>query len=106
MGSIINAVCKCGYQVHDCFVGVGMDYTQSLKNPEPAICFHCSSLQIVNYNSQRPRCSTCKKEIHFYLDDSALSTSPSGEAICCSSTYLCPKCGKMDMEFNVVGVWD
>jgi hypothetical protein len=73
MGSIINAICKCGFEAKDCFIGVGVNYPNDLWNPEPAICFHCSRFQISNYKSKSPRCSICSKKIVFYRDEISLS---------------------------------
>jgi ribosomal protein L37AE/L43A len=109
MGDVVNAICQCGFEENDCFIGVGMDYPTSLWNPEPAICFHCFRLQIANYNSKRPRCSKCKKRLTFYRDDLSLSIQMNNvplETESYASKYLCPKCGEKHLEFVYHGIWD
>jgi len=121
MGTIIKAICKCGFESEDIFAGGGFSNFQNTCTA-PAICINCKRFLIKNYKKKHERCSDCGKEVTFYNDPSVRTqideSEKSGDIFSWpiddqrgdfklpNTRYLCPKCGKMTLEFAVVGNWD
>jgi predicted RNA-binding Zn-ribbon protein involved in translation (DUF1610 family) len=124
MGSIIKAVCECGFSSPHIYAGGGfLDFRTSCK--VPAICYKCDDIVVVNYLRASVNCPKCGEEVIFYNDPSLRKESTgaegeteldavfswrmphTGKSFCLPATqYLCPKCGKMTLKFYQVGNWD
>lgn len=71
MGTMVRAVCTCGYEYSFLQGGGFLDFLEVDK--EPALCSNCHRLVVVNYISKRPRCPRCRRKIIFYNDLSLCS---------------------------------
>lgn len=121
MGSIIKAVCKCGFESGDIFAGGGFQNFQTTCMA-PAICLNCRKLLIKNYTKEHEKCPDCGREVTFYNDPQVQTqtneskktrdifswhTNDEREDFQLPDTqYLCPKCGKMTLTFILIGNWD
>jgi DNA-directed RNA polymerase subunit M/transcription elongation factor TFIIS len=122
LGSIIRAVCDCGFESQDIFAGGGfVNFMTDLA--APALCQHCHSLIVANYLENRGNCQKCGNIIVFYNDPSLRVSNnkgtnneryvfywrlpdEQGEFALVDTLYFCPKCNKMMMKFIDVGCWD
>jgi DNA-directed RNA polymerase subunit M/transcription elongation factor TFIIS len=124
MGSIIKAVCGCGFESENIFAGGGfMNFMTNLT--APALCQKCQSFLVSNYLDKGSKCSKCGGTLLFYNDPSlqivnANDASSEHEQDVFSwrhpdkgrefrlidTLYLCPKCKEMKMKFIGVGCWD
>lgn len=122
MGSIIKAICECGFESGDIFAGGGFLNFQTICSA-PAICLNCNRFLIKNYMKKYSKCPVCWKKVTFYNDpsvqiqinesykksDNVFSwhvNDEKGEFRLPNTRYLCPKCGKMTLKFEKVGNWD
>jgi len=110
MGSIIRAVCECGYDSGDIYQGGG--FLNFMKEDiEPAYCRKCKKLVIANHMLKHPKCPDCKGKIVFY-DNQELWSEDSKLGYCWGNVVIpfdkcfCPQCGKKTMKFQDVGLWD
>ena len=115
MGSIIKAICQCGFESEDIYAGGGMaDFMTRLS--APAYCKKCHSLVVSNYLSKRSRCPKCRGRVIFY-NNKELQISENQEEVFSwaisneedvfrlpKTLYLCPRCGKMKLEFHDIGL--
>ncbi|MBN1573614.1 MAG: hypothetical protein JW984_10505 [Deltaproteobacteria bacterium] len=120
MGTVFQAKCECGFESEEIFAGGGMlNFTEYCG--APAICLKCRKLFVKNYLKDNPKCSYCKRPVIFYDDPSVHAPIDSSEEDNVifdwrleddnffelpDTMYLCPKCGKMTMEFISIGCWD
>lgn len=72
MGSILKAICKCGFESEDIFAGGGFQNFRTTCNA-PAICLKCKKLLVKNYLQKHEKCPDCGENITFY-DDPKLQT--------------------------------
>jgi len=121
MGSIIKAICKCGFESEDIFAGGGFRNFQTTCTA-PAICLNCQRFLIKNYMKKHGKCPDCGKEVTFYNDPSVQTqmnesekprdifswhiSDERGDFQLPNTRYLCPKCGKMTLIFILIGNWD
>ncbi len=119
MGTIIKAICKCGFESENIFAGGGFVSFRTTCIA-PAVCVHCAKFLVLNYIEKDPECPECGKKVTFYDDPSVQKQrkDPGGKDIFSWNTnskgvfrlpdtsYLCPKCGKMGLKFTLVGLWD
>jgi predicted RNA-binding Zn-ribbon protein involved in translation (DUF1610 family) len=114
MGAIVVGTCKkCGYEIKF-LQGGGMMNFQKI-DMEPAYCSTCRSLTIENYKEIQVKCQKCGKPVVFYNDPSlSKSYTPDlkypaiqwNQFCLPKKDCLCPKCGKMELEFKSNGNWD
>ena len=122
MGEILEAVCPCGFNAKNLFVGGGMTNFETYCGA-PALCNECGRLLVLNYLDSTSRCPECGKPVVFYNDPSLFSL-PTGENektptvlsrnvpgepepfALLDVEYLCPACWKMRMRFVSSGFWD
>lgn len=121
MGSILKAICKCGFESEEIFAGGGFQNFRTTCNA-PAICLKCGKLLVGNYLEEHEKCPDCGENITFY-DDPKLQTQKNsskkltnifywhlgdekGDFELPNTRYLCPKCGKMTLVFILIGNWD
>jgi hypothetical protein len=110
IGTIIQAVCECGYESEEVFQGGGFE-SFTTTDMEPAYCPKCKELVVENRFVKEPRCSKCHGDIKFYdhLDVGPGRTGPGfqwGKVVIPSEKCLCPRCGKRTMRFVMAGCWD
>ena len=65
MGTIIKAICKCGFESDDIFAGGSM-FNFKTNCSAPAICPNCSKFQKGNYLNKESNCFVCKTKLTFY----------------------------------------
>ena len=94
MGLIIRGECLCGYTSKDIFEGHG---GESYEERRPANCRRCR--QVVTVELLSPRCPRCKHEAPETYGDA--DTHPELDR-----THECPQCGKSDLKFTPIGIWD
>ena len=109
MGTMLQAVCRCGYEKGFCQGGGMADFDEVDK--EPAYCPLCRELVVVNHMGKRPLCPGCRHKITFYNDPSLASGEEVekiqwGEFWLPARGCLCPKCGEMTLEFVQRGCYD
>lgn len=120
MGSIIMAICECGYSSQHLFVGGGrIDHD---KLTAPAICTKCKTVIERNYLKPPAKCPKCRRKVKFYnepvlqsslKDDSEENNifewhmdNPNEDFFLPDTNYLCPVCGQTKMKFLNCGCWD
>ena len=121
MGTIIKAICKCGFESKDILAGGGFSNFQTTCMA-PAICLNCRKFLVKNYKEKDENCPTCGKKVVFYNDPSlqirikeptkarvifSWRISDDGKDFRLPDTlYLCPECGEMTLTFVEGGFWD
>ena len=112
MGTIVSGKCNCGYEIKFLQGGGMMNF--KIMDAEPAYCEHCRVITIENFKQKHLKCEKCGKPLKFYNDPSLSSSESAGQkkSLQWSEFYLpmnnnlCPKCGKMSLEFKSDGCWD
>jgi len=81
----------------------------------------CKEMVTANYSKRVIRCLKCKGKVTLFnhpslsVEDSnsevifdwgGSALDDEGDFILYDTKYLCPKCGKMNMEFSDLGSWD
>lgn len=102
MGLIYNAVCECGYQVGDVFVGGGEDDGEDWH---PAFCAEGQHVVAVD-RAVEPL--ACRKPRHIatpilYGLDRRVSPVVSGDL---GGRHLCPRCRTIRLRFEMSALWD
>lgn len=116
LGTIIEAKCKCGFTSGDIYQGGGMSNFQKI-DMEPAICLKCKKFLVLDYKLKENKCPYCGTIVVFYNDKSLQALADKdcteisesidwGEFKLPNTTYLCPNCGELSMQFYVKGCWD
>jgi DNA-directed RNA polymerase subunit M/transcription elongation factor TFIIS len=121
MGSIIKAICKCGFDSGAILAG-GNSHNFRRTCIAPAICLNCQRFLIKNYMKKHETCPNCGKVVTFYdnpLVQTKMSKTKKSMNIFSwhisderedfqlpNVRYLCPKCEKMTLKFVLVGYWD
>ncbi len=118
MGSMIQAICKCGFQSECICAGGGfLNFVHTCT--APALCIYCNILVEKNYLKKFSKCPRCRKKVVFYDDESLRDSVESsnvvfswriddekGEFVLPDVNYLCPECGEKAMRFVHAGCWD
>jgi len=118
MGSIFEAMCYCGFQSGNLPLGGGFrDFETNCSIP--ALCEKCGHFGLYNYIEKSPVCTECGNEVTFYTSPHLQGDHRYGDGELFSwnidddttvflplTDYLCPKCGKMNMFFEHIGMWD
>jgi hypothetical protein len=111
MGTLIKAVCSCGYASKVMQQGIGFAYFDTGDYYEPAYCDQCGEVRLRN-RRKRPRCGYCRKRMHFYFDDVGANPVPSPDDLVFTN-YLeqkelwhCPACKQETLRFEQWGTWD
>jgi len=122
MGSMLKGSCECGFESEIISAGGGMSNFQEYCGA-PAICLNCKEFLVLNYMNNCSKCPSCGYEITFYNDPSTQIplkesyndledifkwhvSKEKGDFWLLKTSYLCPKCGKMTLTFELVGLWD
>ena len=117
MGSIVKALCGCGYE-KEMHLGGGMRNFTTHCN-FPFLCPHCAIMFEGNLSRKSIPCSRCKATNGIPYD-SDLACRRKGKKVfdwdiedqigrrleLTDGDYLCPGCGKFTMTFVDVGCWD
>jgi len=120
MGSMLKAVCKCGFS-SEFGAGAGMSNFKEFC-AAPAICHSCKLFVVENYLAREKKCPKCSGALTFY-NDLYLQAKPlnnkkkresvfhwnlpeNGVFILPDTLYLCPSCGKFKMKIQFVGCFD
>jgi hypothetical protein len=119
-GTILKAGCPCGFHVDNIMAGGGMGNFETFC-AVPAYCAACKKLEILNYLDDDVKCQGCAGKVVFYNDPSLQEKLPPGPSPKMVFTwnvgkkgtfklpdvgYLCPKCGKFTLRFEMTGFWD
>ena len=122
MGSTLQVSCSCGFRIKEIAVGGGMlDFNDTCS--APALCRTCNRFLVLNLLNRYSCCPKCRGPVIYYNDPSlqeevkgsdqesfpifCWSMMPEREDFVLPKTkYYCPKCGKMNLEFQHVGDWD
>jgi len=120
MGSMINAICDCGFQSGTIMVGGGMLNFDTVCYA-PAICLRFNIFLVKNYLKKYSKCPKCRKKVVFYnnpivqeklkrnenrYNDIFSWRLEKSEFQLLDLNYLCPECGKMSLRFVREGHWD
>ncbi|MBN2106058.1 MAG: hypothetical protein JW832_01425 [Deltaproteobacteria bacterium] len=103
MGSIIKALCSCGFETE--FFGGSLRSDQQSVCMAPALCAGCGNLQTVNYLEKDCHCPVCRATVVFYNDPALqaeqVSSGPQPEDfVLPRSACLCPSCGCFSLHFE------
>ena len=119
MGTIIKAICNCGFKSEDVFAGGGFSNFRTICLA-PALCLNCKTFVVKNYLNKYSRCPVCRKKVTFYnnpilqvstvdLDKESIfswHTKEKEEFLLPDTLYLCPKCEQIRLKFVWIGNWD
>ncbi len=117
MGSMLKAICKCGYS-STVMMGGGMrDFTKYCGFP-----FYCEDCKIMftgNAFDKKLKCPECgSKKVIAYDDDRickkkgeemaswATEDKIGRDLVLTDGRYLCPECGKFNLSFVHFGCFD
>jgi hypothetical protein len=119
MGSQVTAKCGCGVET-DVLIGGGMlNFTTTCFFP--CLCENCHSIVEMNLLAKVMECPQCRALNPIAYDDPRLSGAPGHhyvaewdmqeqlgrELVLTDGKYMCPKCGRMSLEFSTIGLcWD
>jgi len=130
MGVIVKPYCTCGYTTKEIYLGGGMEnfYRNCLL---PFYCIHCKEIYGRNILKKHKgeyivdtkiHCRTCSSELVIYgiltsFDNDEIQSKEIDDCIewnpnHYTSYYLnrnhhyCPNCGKEEIEFEELGIWD
>lgn len=128
MGTIIKAICECGFETRDMYLGGGMSgyivpYGVGMSNHTavcsfPNYCNSCKSLFVGNMLNDKIICTECKSKDTVPYNDSSLvkdlsktsfewnSSTKYGQLNLSKENSFCPKCENYSLEFRFVGMWD
>lgn len=110
MGHAVSAECKCGYSVRELLIGGGM-IDHHINCAHPALCSAGEHIVTVNLLEKPITCpdghrgfpSPYCNSPDLQLEPGSQSISQWGEHELNSGKYLCPKCGKYELEFSDTG---
>ena len=117
MGSIVKAVCECGFKTEDMCLGGGMSNFTTVCS-FPNYCKSCKSFFIANMFDEKIICVNCKSEETLPYNDKSLvkdlsrtsfgwnSDTKYGQLKLSEKNSFCPKCENYSLEFIRVGLWD
>ena len=120
MGSFLQPSCSCGFRPTGVSAGGSMSDFQDTCMA-PALCKSCNELLELNILNKSSCCPKCRGPITYYNDSSLQekleSQKPEDdhifswhmgteEFILPRTRYYCPKCGKMNLEFEEVLLFD
>ena len=108
MGDLIMGVCKCGYEVRDIYLGVGM-----MGGAACSVCYcdECEDVQQIPLYESPKICDKCKNNLTPYVkisgeDDDKEIDFTGGDSDSKGIYYHCPKCKTNNLMFHCVGIWD
>jgi hypothetical protein len=112
MGSIISAICGCGYE-NTMPLGGGMENFTTYCN-FPFYCEECRILFEENAFEEQVSCPKCKGTKTDPYDKKCLQEGTSvfewdvgdRELILTNGNHICPKCGDYSLTFEEAGCWD
>jgi len=120
MGKLYRAECTCGYKSGQLFLQCGMITLEQFF--VPALCKECKIIVVVNYLQNPTTCPNCSKKIVLYnelavdIENQSVkkckklldyhNSKNVRDFIMWDTFYLCPKCGKYQLVFKLVGFWD
>ena len=114
MGAIVDAECECGYQAPGLQLGCGFE-GPALRFP--CLCARCRKVVVVDLlvSAACPKCGTQTVPV----DDAQPPVDAGAELFSSSQAdqagrrhtlyygrYSCPKCGRQQLRFMEVGLWD
>jgi hypothetical protein len=121
MGTMVQALCQCGFESGILGFGGGWSNFTTYCGA-PALCQACGALQVANYLDESSRCARCGGPVVYYddprlwanADDTPADSShfslwnlEGGRVFRLPDTHcLCPKCGQMTLRFMDIGCWD
>jgi hypothetical protein len=122
MGQILAAACSCGFTAENLYIGGGMMSYETFCGV-PTLCLACDSFDVRNYLDSNARCA-CGGPVHFYTEESLQEAGPdvedgnddqghvfswhvdNREIRLPDTTYRCPACGMLALQFIPTGHWD
>jgi len=105
-GSIYLASCGCGYKSEKLFVGRGRAVKEDNR---PVLCRRCQQVRTADMLQKPVKCNACgSTKVASYEDDSRLykKTGDREEIFLGQDHFLCPRCRKFNLRFNLTGKWD
>jgi hypothetical protein len=115
MGSIISAVCKCGFEKEKMFLGGGM-MTHTHICMFINYCNDCNSMFIENMYKQKIICSKCNSTNTVAYDNPqvvkdfnhlSFNWNLNNHTLKLNKfSNLCPSCNNFTLEFRSIGSWD
>jgi hypothetical protein len=119
MGSIIRAVCPCGFSTANLYLGGGMSSFLRMC-AFPVRCSACHRFDVVNLYDSPAECGGCHERTLIPYDDPILVSQPGNDEIfsweteeelgrtpiLTDGTYLCPLCDRPELKFQRWGNWD
>ena len=117
MGSIVEALCPCGFSSGSFFLGSGM-LGPPTRCAMPALCRNCRRIGAHDFLGKRPRCSACRGPVEWCAVEASPDRDPDeappvfdwtveGRTFVLSDVdYRCPACDQTTMRFLQAGCWD
>jgi hypothetical protein len=114
MGATLSASCgACGHSAH---ASQGRGFASD-ETPAPVICHACGDVRSADVAANQPTCFKCGSADVTPMadlrapDEAAEQPSNPGRFIVAppdgpGGRYLCPACGKHELRFHVIGLWD
>jgi hypothetical protein len=98
MGSVVQAVCSCGYQSAELLDGFGMMFDGPVY--QLFTCDRCREVRAVNVRTKRPRCPGCRRSIRarFRSHEKWVDKEP--------PALPCPRCAAPALVLNLLAIWD
>ncbi len=116
MGSMMQAVCTCGYESEMMNLGFGFNSMIFDKNGivgldayEPFYCEACKNVQEGSGLKKFNRCTNCKKKMVSYLEpliSDEMQLHSAREEKLLKQRWRCPSCKKNTLRFYECGLWD
>lgn len=107
MGTVIQAICECGYESEPLYVGYSIE--SSVPNTA-GFCEHCE--KVVTVFDDDYRCSDCGGVVVAYepspleADDPDFPINDSAEWLLDKPEWYCPVCKNHSLQFVYGGLWD
>jgi ribosomal protein L37AE/L43A len=118
MGSIVNAICECGFNKEKMYLGGGKRNHNSVCS-FPFYCDQCKIIFTVNLYNPLTNCPDCGADSIISYEDKKINIGEGRkvfswntrltlgrELVLTDSKYWCPSCKKYDLKFTSVGRWD
>ena len=111
MGSIVKAICECGFETEEMYLGGGMS-NHTTMNIFPHYCKDCKSLFQANMYDDTIVCINCKSSNTVLYDNAYVVKNLDevsfnwGTLKLSKKNSLCPQCDNFSLEFISVGMWD
>ena len=109
MGDVIMALCECGFEDRDIYLGVGM-----MGGPACAVCYcdECENVQEIPVYESPKICDKCRNNLTPYVrisgdeeDEDEIDFTGGGNDSE-GTFYHCPKCKNNTLKFHCIGIWD